>query len=455
MRSRTTLLSTAAAALATAALLAVPPATTAGAVRAAPEAPTSLAGRGTAIGHWVDTWVSAQQLTEPHNLPPAPFQTETGVFTDATLRQTIMTTLGGPQIRVSFSNEYGGTDLSITSAAVALPAAGKAGAAAIVPDSSRAVTFGGRRGVVVPVGARVVSDPLPFPVAPNTNLTVTMYLAQGQQSLDVTSHPGSRTTSWIAAGNRLDTLDLPGATGVLHWYYLSSVEVWAGRSAAAVSVVGDSLTDGRGSTNDANDRWTNALASRLARTGATKRVAVLNEAAGGGRVLHDGLGTSAWARFDRDVLARSGIAWALVFEGINDIGTAEATAAAQDAVADQLILAYDQLITRGHARGVRVYGATLLPFDGNTGYDDPDGFREAARAKVNTWIRTSGRFDGVADFDRAVRDAKNPLALDPRYDGGDHLHLNPEGYRVLAEAVPTSFFTARVSPEFGPQPATR
>lgn len=157
-------------------------------------------------------------------------------------------------------------------------------------------------------------------------------------------------------------------------------------------------------------------------------------------MLDDGLGPNALSRVDRDVLAQSGVEWALVFEGVNDIGTADATEAAQRRTADALVAAYDQIIVRAHTQGIRVYGATLTPFGGNTGYDDPDGYREQARQKVNAWIRTAGRFDGVVDFDRAARDPRNPRQLLPAYSDADHLHLNPAGYAALAAAVPARLF---------------
>ncbi|MEC3982218.1 SGNH/GDSL hydrolase family protein, partial [Amycolatopsis sp. H20-H5] len=311
----------------------------------------------------------------------------------------------------------------------------RAGVSAIRPGSAIPVTFHGKRATVVPVGAQVVSDPIEFPVRARDNVTVTTYLAHGQASTAITSHPGSRTTSYLVTGDHVTDDDLPGAGPVDHWYFLSGAEVSTADSTAAVAIVGDSLTDGRGSTTNGNDRWPDRLAARL-RPGT----AVLNQAAGGNRVLQDGLGPSALARLDRDVLAQSGVAWAIVFEGVNDIGTAAATPAAQQQVAADLIDAYDQIITRAQAQGIRVYGATLTPFGGNTGYDDTAGLRESARQAVNTWIRTSDRFDAVLDFDHVARDPHAPARLLPGYDVGDHLHLGPAGYRALADSVPSKLF---------------
>jgi lysophospholipase L1-like esterase len=407
-----------------------------------PSAPRGEPAASERDGHWVNTWVAMPQLTEPGNLPPPPFTTQTGVFVDSTLRQTLHVSVGGRRMRVRFSNAFGDTALTVTSAEVALPGGGAAGVSAIQPRSGRTLTFQGRASVTIPAGAQVVSDVLSFDLAPASNLTVTLYLAQGQPSLNVTSHPGSRTTSYMVAGNHVSDPDLSGATAVAHWYFVSGVEVWAGERTRAVVMLGDSLTDGRGSTTDRNDRWPDQLASRLRASPSTDSVAVLNQAAGGNRVLNDGLGPSLLARLDRDLLAHSGVRWTLVFEGINDIGTADATEDAQRKVADELIRAYEQIIVRAHAREITVYGATLTPIEGSF-YDDADGLRETTRQGVNRWIRTSGKFDAVIDFDQAARDPANPTALSPALDTGDHLHLNPSGYQALAAAVDLRLFRHR------------
>jgi lysophospholipase L1-like esterase len=385
----------------------------------------AMASRGR---RWMHTWVSMPQLTEPGNLPPAPFTGATSVLVDTTLRQTVHVTVGGSKLRVRYSNAFGGAALPITSAAVALPVDGKAGVSAIVPGSSRALTFGGRSSVVVPMGANVVSDPIDLPVSSGSNLTISTYLASGQATLNLTSHPGSRTTTYLVNGNFVLSPDLSAATTVAHWYLISGVEVLAG--APAIAIVGDSLTDGRGSTTDGNDRWPDQLFARRPRT------AVLNQAAGGNRVLNDGLGPNVLARLDRDVLATSGVDRMLIFEGVNDIGTAAATEADQKQVVDDLVFAFEQVVLRAHARDITVYGATITPFGGNTGYDDPDGLRERSRQAVNAVIRRGRLFDELADFDIAARDPANPRRLNPAYDVGDHLHLNPTGYGALAAAVP-------------------
>ncbi|MEN3608468.1 SGNH/GDSL hydrolase family protein [Plantactinospora sp. ZYX-F-223] len=402
--------------------------------------PTGHAHSGPAGQRWATSWASMPQLAEPDNMPPAPFTEHDRVLADSTLRQTIRVSVAGSRIRLRLSNAFGGAPLPVTAATVALPEGGRAGVSAIRPGSARPVTFSGRASVTVPVGAQIVSDPIDISVPARANLTVTLYLAEGQASDRITSHPGSRTTSYLLRGNHVAAPTLPGATPVDHWYFLSGLEVPAGPGTRVAVLLGDSLTDGRGSTTNGNDRWPDQLVARLHAYRPTRDVAVANQAAGGNRVLNDGLGPNALARLDRDVLAQSGVTWLVVFEGINDIGTAEATEAAQRAVTDDLITAYDQIVTRAHAQGIRVYGATLTPFGGNPDYDDPARLREATRQAVNRWIRSSGRFDSVIDFDRAVRDPADPRRLLPAADTGDHLHLNPAGYQMLADAVPARLF---------------
>ncbi len=401
--------------------------------------PAAADAAGHGHEHWVDTWTSMPQLTEPGNMPPAPYTQDGAVFADTTLRQTVHVTLGGRYLRLHVSNAFGGAALPVTAVSVARPDGGRSGARAIVPGSSRAVTFGGRSGVTVPVGAQMVADPLDFPVAAGETLTVTMYLATGQQSTDITSHPGSRTTTYMLRGDHLDDADLDGAASVNHWYFLSAVEVQAPATERATVVLGDSLADGRGSTDNGDDRWPDRLRARLAQHADTAGTAVLNQAAGGNRVLNDGLGPNALSRLDRDVFAQPGVTSLVVSEGVNDLGTADATPAAQQAVTADLINAYRQIVLRAHAQGVSVYGATLTPFGGSQ-YDDAAGLREASRQAVNAWIRTAGEFDAVLDFDRAARDPQAPRRLRPDLDVGDHLHFNPAGYQSLADSVPLRLF---------------
>ncbi|HLU33560.1 MAG TPA: SGNH/GDSL hydrolase family protein [Natronosporangium sp.] len=386
---------------------------------------------------WVDTWACTPQLAAPDQLPPAPFTAAGRAFPDCTLRQTVRVTAGGEAVRVRFSNAYGDAPLRIAAGAVAVPAGGRSGVPAVEPGSARPLRFAGATGVLVPPGGEVESDPVALAAAPGSRLSLTVHLTGGVPAGQVTSHPGSRTTSYLCPGDEVGAVALPGATGVDHWYFLSGVRVLAPGPVATAVMVGDSLTDGRGTTTNGDDRWPDLLFDRLQRDPATGPVAVLNHAAGGTRLGDD----DPAGRLVHRARSRTGLRWVLVFKGVNDLGTAAATHAAQQRAAGALIEAYERIIAGLRPHGVKVYGATLLPF-GHAGYDDPAGHREAARQRVNAWVRGSGRFDEVVDFDRAVRDPADPRRLAARFDCGDHLHLSPAGYRALAEAVPLRFFQA-------------
>jgi len=375
-------------------------------------------------GFWVGTWGAAPQLTEPKNLPPAPG------LSDSTLRQIVHVSIGGSRLRVRFSNAFGSDPVEITGATVA--AAGDRGA--IHPDSSRPLSFGGLPTVTIAPGALAVSDPVEFELPPLADLAVTMHF--GQVSRDVTGHPGARCTSYLQQGDWVSAATLPAPVTIEHWYILSGVEVWAEHPGGVLAILGDSITDGRGSTTDRNRRWPDDLAHRLQADPRTAGIGVLNQGIGGNRLQHDGLGPSALTRLDRDVLAQSGVRWLIVLEGVNDIGTAPPDD--QAAIVREVIGAYEQIIRRAHDHHIRVYGATITPF-GKSFYSSPAS--ETARQAVNDWIRTSGQFDAVIDFDTAVRDPADPSRLSASLDCGDHLHLSDKGYEVLAEAVDLDLFT--------------
>jgi lysophospholipase L1-like esterase len=370
-------------------------------------------------GRWVGTWAASPQLTEPANRPPAPG------LADTTLRQVVHVSLGGKRLRVRFSNAFGAKPLTILAAHLAPSAGGPA----IKPEGGKPLTFGGQRSVTISTGAPMVSDPVNFELAPLSDLAVTIRVKDPTGA--ITGHPGARCTSYLQRGDGVTEPDLPTAARTPHWYYLCGVDVDApDADAAAVAVLGDSITDGRGSPTDGNGRWTDHLARRLQHGEGTARVSVLNQGLGGNRVLNDGLGPNALARLDRDVLAQPGVRWLIVLEGINDLGTRSATAR-------DLIGAYEQIIRRAHARGIKVYGATLMPCEGSS-YFTPG--LEAARQEVNTWIRESRRFDAVIDFDAASRDPQKPARLSAAVDGGDHLHPGGEGYELMARAVDVKLF---------------
>ncbi|SPN97079.1 related to extracellular GDSL-like lipase/acylhydrolase [Cephalotrichum gorgonifer] len=388
---------------------------------------------------WVSLWGTMPQLTEPANLPPAPFN-ETGlVFADSTIRQTVKVTLESDTIRLQISNVFGGSNLPITSATIALPPTNDSGGSAINPSTLTQLTFSGSEDFIVPNGASVLSDPVRFPVKSGTVVTVSIYLASGQTTNSITSHPGSRTTSWFVRGNHVGSEDLEGASSVAHWYFISSIEGRVSSDASAVVIVGDSITDGRGSTTDKNDRWPDQLVKRLQKDRSTRDIAVINQGAGGNRVLADGLGPNALGRIDRDVIAMPGTGYAIIYNGVNDIGTAAPEEGAQKELGDRLIAAYEQIVDRLHRFGIPAFGATITPITGSQSvYNGPEW--EATRQRVNEWIRTSGRFDAVVDFDKAVRDPKNPEILRAEYNSGDDLHLNPKGYEAMAAAIDLKLF---------------
>ena len=343
-------------------------------------------------------------------------------------------TLPSDTIRLQINNVFGGSDLPITAAAIALPSTNEVGGSAIQPSSITPLTFSGSEDFIVSKGASVLSDPLRFPVKSGTVVTVSLYLAEGQTTNDITSHPGSRTTSYFAHGNHVEAEDMEGAESAQHWYFISSIEGRVPKQASSLVVIGDSIADGRGSTTDKNDRWPDQLLARMQEDRSARDIAVINEAAGGNRVLDDGLGPNAFSRVDRDAIAMPGTRYVIIHDGLNDIGTAATDDAAQKQVGDRLIGAYSQMVDRLHRFGIAVFGGTITPILGSQSvYNDPAW--DATRQRVNKWIRESGKFDAVIDFDKAVRDPKEPGRLRPEYNSGDDLHLNPEGYKAMAKAV--------------------
>lgn len=350
-----------------------------------------------------------------------------------------MVSLDADVIRLEISNAFGGSDLPITAVTVALPANQTAGISGIKADTAQQLTFSSSKSFIVPNGAVVISDPIDFQVEAQSILTVSIYLEKGQTTNSITSHPGSRTTSYFVPGNHVGDEDLEDAASAAHWYFISAIEGYVDREASAVAIVGDSITDGRGSTTDGNDRWPDQLLARMQDQSGTDKIAIVNQAAGGNRILNDGLGPNALGRIDRDVLAHPGIAYAIIFEGVNDIGTAEDNDMIQEETGDRIIQAYDQMILRLHRHGIAVFGATITPMTGE-GQTYGTAARERTRQRVNKWIRSSGKFDAVIDFDKAVRDPDKPEALLGDYDSGDYLHLNPQGYKAMAEAIDLSIF---------------
>jgi lysophospholipase L1-like esterase len=369
----------------------------------------------------------------------------------ATLRQIVHLSIGGGPVRVRFSNLFGTKPLAIGAARVARAAA--PASAATVPGSDRPLFFAGRSQAVIPAGAELTSDPVDLGTLPDrADLAISLFLSQ---SPDIqTSHPGSRASSYWLAGSQTGSADLAGAMRLDHWYQLADVEVQAPEASTLVAV-GDSITDGHGATTNGNDRWTDALVERLQASPAGRRLAVVNTGIGGNHVLTDGIGPNLLARFDRDVIAQAGVTQAIVLEGINDVGGLArehpVDAAGHRALVNGITGAFVEMAARAHAHGLRLYGGTVMPFVGSD-YHHPSSATEADRQAVNRFIRYSGTFDAVIDFDKATRDPAHPDRLSPAYDSGDHLHPGPAGYRAMAAAVPLGLLTGAPAPA-GPGPA--
>ena len=378
---------------------------------------------GSAGGHWVGTWTGAPQLTETGNLPPTP-------LSNLTLRQVVHVSLGGSQIRVRLSNEFGDGPVTVNQARVAVCPATPVNST-IDTTTDKALSFSGSASTTIATGMAVWSDPIDFSLAALSNLAITT--AFGSVPTNVTGHPGSRTTSYEQAGVDVSAANMTAAQTADHWYIISGVDVMASSAAMGVVVLGDSISDGRGTTTNGNDRWPDDLARRLQANAPTATVAVMNQGIGGNAVTAGGLGPTAIARYSRDVLGQSGVRWVVVFEGVNDIGGG--------ATASSITSAFAGFISQAHANNLLIYGATITPFGTNSYYT---AAHETVRQQVNTYIRTAGNFDGVLDFDAAVTDGGNPPALQSQYDTWaqtDGLHLSPAGYQKLADSINLTLFT--------------
>jgi lysophospholipase L1-like esterase len=372
---------------------------------------------------WIGTWICGQQLVETGNNPPSPY------LANNTLRQVVHATLGGSRIRVQFSNKYSSSPVTINAAHIAA----SAGGATIDANTDAALTFGGSSSVTINAGQEIYCDTLDFNVTPLSNLAVSIYFGAAS-STSVTGHPGSRTTSYIKAGNFVAAANLSYPTTTDHWYILSGIDLRLDDSYACVVTLGDSITDGRGSTTNSNNRWPDDLANRLHADPSTTKVGVLNQGIGGNAVVSGGLGPTALARFDHDVLGQSGVRWVIILEGVNDIGGNQ--------TAGNLIAAYQQFIDKAHAQNILAYGVPILPFKGSQ-YDSTA--HQDVRQTVNDWIRTSGKFDAVIDLDAAVRDPADPNKLLAAYDSGDHLHLSVAGYQKMADTIDVNLFQRKAA----------
>ena len=397
--------------------------------------------------HWISTWGTAQQLAvemrppwvapppraqdepPPHSpIPPYP-QT----FADETVRMVVRTSVGGRRLRLTLSNALGVEPVRIGAVHVAL----RARESATVSGSDRVVTFGGRASFTIQPGALVVSDAVDLAVPALTELAVSLYVPDDTAS--ATAHELGLNTTYVAPGNAAASASLPSAATNLTYFWLTGIEVLAPAAAGTIVAFGDSITDGFSSTPNAHRAWPAQLAARLQNDRATAHWGVVNVGISGNRVRRDVVGTSALARFDRDVSSRAGVRWLVLFEGINDINFSALPRApeSQRTTAEQLIEALSQLVDRAHAEGLKVIGATLMPMGGLWLHNAET---EAMRQAVNRWIRSGGKFDAVVDFDAVTRDPQQPERLRPQFDSGDHIHPNDAGNAAMANAIDIAVF---------------
>jgi lysophospholipase L1-like esterase len=377
---------------------------------------------GTGTTHWVGSW-TASPYYDSANQPPSS-------LSNSVLRQVAHVSLGGNRLRVLFSNLQGNGPVTINSVHLALCTASPAVDSTIDTTTDKALAFSGMATVTIAAGAEIWSDPIDFTVPALGNVTITA--AFGAVPSQVVGHSGSRTTSYLQSNStNVTAANMASATKFQHWYYISGIDVMADSSAVGAVAIGDSITDGRGSDDDHNNRWTDVLAARLAGNAATANVALVNQGIGGTNLIGT-TGTAAQARFARDVLGQSGVRYAIVLDGVNDIGGGASYSSLQ--------AAYVDLIARAHAKGVLIYGGTITPFGGNSYYT---AAHETVRQQVNTYIK-SGAFDGYIDFDATLTDGGNPPKIQAQYATwaqADGLHPGPAGYQAMGNTADLTLFT--------------
>lgn len=417
-----------------------------------------LAAEANAQDHWVATWAASPQTPrfnfprlpapspssapsqpgQPSQAPPPPLFPAPPTINNQTVRMIVHTSIGGHRVRVQLSNAYGTSALQVGSAHIAL----RDKDSAIVSASDRPLTFSGKSSISIPPAAEILSDPVDLDVPKLGDLVISVYIPG--EAASPTIHLTGLHTTYISKPGDFTAAPViadPSAKVQL-WYWIAAVDVVASPKAGLIVAFGDSITDGATSTPDTDRSWPSQLAQRLSANKATADLAIVNEGISGNRLLNDGAGVSALARFDRDVLSLPGVKWLIVLEGINDIGIGGRPGAqSPDAVtSDDLIGAHKQIIERAHLHGIKVIGATLTPYVG-AAYATDQG--EAMREAVNQWIRSSGAYDAVIDFDAATQDPANPKQIRPAYNLRDHLHPNDDGYKAMAEAVNLSIFARR------------
>jgi lysophospholipase L1-like esterase len=374
---------------------------------------------------WVGTWAASPMLAlGGFTVHP---------FAATTLREIVHVSNGGDQIRIRFTNEFGTDPLTISDAHVAL----SAGGAATKDGTDHAVTFGGATSVRIAQGAAIFSDPVTLTVPALSNLAISFYLPNQVMRAE-TYHAYADQENFLADGDVAGASSLPQPTTITSWYFVDGVDVPAVNGSRAIVTLGDSITDGAHSTLNANLRWPNVLDNRLKQEHGMENISVLDEGIGGNRVLNETAGPSALSRLDRDVLAQDGVKYLIVLESINDIGRlAHLTAPEDDINAQQLEFALKQIVDAAHEHGIKAIGATLTPYGGAAYYSEKG---EQVREAVNDWIRSSGTFDGVVDFDQITRDPQKPTWFNPAYDSGDHLHPGDEGYKAMGAGIDLKLF---------------
>ena len=382
------------------------------------------AGTLLAKGHWIGTWGTAPQLVERHNNPPSP-----GLENNS-LRQIVQVSMGGKKVRLKLTNEFSQNATEIK--AIELAIAKTAGSNSEIDEASTvSLTFDGQTSVIIPAGGKVVSDPVKFQIKDRENVAITIHYGSAS-STSVSGHPGSRTTSYLEAGN---TTDFSKATRTDHWYNILALEVEAPKKAGAIAILGNSITDGRGSTTNQQNRWADVLSRRMLANKATRQIGVLNMGIGGNCVLGGGLGPAAVNRYQRDLFGQEGVKWIILFEAVNDLGYARNG----EQTANRIIDVYKRIIREAHQKGIRVIGATITPFKGNNYYTED---HEKGRSTINQWIRTTKMLDGIIDFDQAVRNPQGTIAMQQQFlFENDWLHLNAKGYETMGSCIDLDLFT--------------
>jgi len=396
-----------------------------------------LAATASAAGpaHWVVAWGASPAPQIPDE---AQMRTAKLMFDNQTIREIVHTSIASDTVRVRLSNAYGKQAVEIGAAHIALHGKGSS----ITAGSDHALTFSGRPSVSIAPNGQALSDPVKLSV-PAGDLVISIYLPHAAAGAGI--HYGAQQTNYIGSGDLTAAVELPQPATITSWIFLTGVDVLAPEAASTLVAFGDSITDGARSTVDANHRWPDILAERLRARRGAKPIGVLDAGIGGNRVLFDPtnvrFGMNALARFDRDVLAQPGVKYVIVLEGINDLGHPGSSAPMSETVsAEDIIAGLKQMIERAHEHGIKIFGATLTPFEGTTiqGYFSAE--KETKRKAVNEWIRTGKAFDGVIDFDKAARDPGHPDRMLPVNDGGDHLHPGDAGYKAMAESIDLSLF---------------